>query len=105
MPAKAPRVLAHRGPSGYACENSLAAFREAVRLGADGVELDIHTTADGSLLIHHDPVIPGLGPISSHPLEAIRATPLPNGEPIPILEEALAMLGGRSEERRVGKEC
>jgi glycerophosphoryl diester phosphodiesterase len=94
MPAKAPRVLAHRGASGHACENSLAAFREAVRLGADGVELDIHTTADGSLLIHHDPVIRGVGPIASHRLEAIRATPLPNGEPIPILEEALAVLGG-----------
>lgn len=94
MPAPTPRVLAHRGASGHALENSLAAFREAIRLGADGVELDIHTTADGCLLIHHDPVIPGLGPIASHSLEAIRATPLPNGEPIPTLEEALAALGG-----------
>src|SRR5438552_4074289 len=94
MPPPTPRVLAHRGASGHALENSLAAFREAIRLGADGVELDIHTTADGSLLIHHDPVIPGLGPIASQPLEAIRATPLPNGEPIPTLEEALAALGG-----------
>ena len=84
MPAPTPRVLAHRGASGHALENSLAAFREAIRLGADGVELDIHTTADGCLLIHHDPVISGLGPIASHPLQAIRATPLPNGEPIPI---------------------
>jgi glycerophosphoryl diester phosphodiesterase len=94
MPASGTRVIAHRGASGHAWENSLAAFREAVRLGADGVELDIHTTADGKLLVHHDPVIAGLGPIASRSLEAIRATPLPNGEPIPILEEALAALGG-----------
>ncbi len=94
MPSPQPRVLAHRGASGHAFENSLAAFREAVRLGVDGVELDIHAAADGSLVVHHDAAIPGVGPIASNTLGAIRRVPLPNGEPIPTLEEALAALGG-----------
>ena len=73
-------------------ENSLAAFREAARLGADGSELDIHATADGALVVHHDPVIPGLGAIGALRLAEVRARPLPNGEPIPILAEALEVL-------------
>ena len=94
MPRQRPRVLAHRGASGHALENSLAAFREAVRLGADGVELDVHVSADGALVVHHDGEIAGLGPIAALPVNALRAAPLPNGEPLPTLGEALDVLGG-----------
>ena len=87
-------MLAHRGASGYAVENSLAAFREAIRLGADGVELDVHADRDGGLVVHHDPGIAGLGPIASHTLASIRAVRLANGEPIPTLSEALVVLSG-----------
>jgi glycerophosphoryl diester phosphodiesterase len=48
------RVLAHRGASGHERENTLAAFRLAGALGADGVELDVRPTADGVLIVHHD---------------------------------------------------
>ena len=89
-----PRILAHRGASGYEFENSLAAFREARRLGATGVELDIHASADGALIVHHDTEIEGAGAIGSLRLEEIRAVRLPNGEAIPTLLEALeACLG------------
>jgi len=84
-----PRILAHRGASGYAFENSLAAFREARRLGAAGVELDIHPSADGALIVHHDPEIEGAGAIRSLQLSEIRTLRLPNGEEIPTLPEAL----------------
>ncbi len=47
-------VFAHRGASGYAPENTLEAFHLAVELGADGVELDVHLTKDGELLVAHD---------------------------------------------------
>lgn len=49
-----PLVWAHRGASGYCPENTLAAFQKAVDLGADGVELDIHLTKDGALVVTHD---------------------------------------------------
>ena len=48
-----PLVIAHRGASGYEVENSLAAFRAAGDRGADAVELDIHATADGALVVQH----------------------------------------------------
>lgn len=89
-----PRILAHRGASGVQVENSLAAFREAIRLGADGVELDVHSSADGELIVHHDPELPGLGAIPNAKSGAIRALRLSNGEPIPTLSEALAVLAG-----------
>jgi glycerophosphoryl diester phosphodiesterase len=89
-----PSVIAHRGASGHAYQNSLAAFQRAVELGADGVELDIHATTDGVLLVHHDPEIPGIGPIGELPREAFAAYRLPNGEPIPTLAEALVLLRG-----------
>jgi glycerophosphoryl diester phosphodiesterase len=47
-------VSAHRGASGYAPENTMAAFRLAAELGADAVELDVHLTADDRLVVVHD---------------------------------------------------
>lgn len=47
-------ILAHRGASGYAPENTMEAFELAVKMGADGIELDVHFTADGEVVICHD---------------------------------------------------
>jgi glycerophosphoryl diester phosphodiesterase len=47
-------VIAHRGASGHAPENTLAAFRRAVEMGARAVELDVHQTLDGELVVAHD---------------------------------------------------
>ena len=47
-------VIGHKGAAGLAPENSLAAFRVAREIGADGVELDVRRTADGGLAVHHD---------------------------------------------------
>lgn len=51
------RIFAHRGASAYAPENTLEAFELAVQMGADGVELDIHMTKDGELVVAHDETI------------------------------------------------
>jgi glycerophosphoryl diester phosphodiesterase len=90
-----PSVIAHRGASGYEYENSLAAFRRAVMLDADGVELDVHASRDGRLVVHHDPALPGVGPISGLDLATIRAARLPNGEPVPLLSDVLDLVGDR----------
>ena len=90
-----PRVIAHRGASGYEYENSRAAFRRAVALDADGVELDVHATRDGALVVHHDPTLPGMGTIARLSLADVHGARLPNGEAPPVLSEVLDLLGDR----------
>ena len=48
------QIYAHRGSSGTHPENTLPAFAEAVRVGADGIELDVHLSKDGYLIVMHD---------------------------------------------------
>jgi glycerophosphoryl diester phosphodiesterase len=69
-------VIAHRGASWEEPENTLAAFRRAIELGADYVELDVHAAPDGSLRVVHD---------------------RPDGRTdAPSLEDALATVDGRA---------
>ena len=77
-----PLVIAHRGASAREVENSLAAFRAAAGLGSDGVELDIHATADGALIVHHDEKIGGVHHIPYLTAKRVRELRLANGEPI-----------------------
>jgi glycerophosphoryl diester phosphodiesterase len=49
--------IAHRGASGYEPENSLIAFQRAIELKADGIELDVHLSYDGELVVIHDETI------------------------------------------------
>src|SRR4051794_41750087 len=95
-----PSVIAHRGASGYEYENSRAAFRRAVMLDADGVELDIHATLDGGIVVHHDPEIPGVGPIAQLSLAEARRAPIRNREAPSLLAQAPHLVGkpGLSEE-------
>ena len=73
-----PLVWAHRGASGYAPENTLAAFQKAVDLGADGVELDIQLTKDDQIVVIHDETIDrtsdGKGWVKDYTLEEVRAS-------------------------------
>lgn len=78
-------VLGHRGASAHFSENTLPAFRGALDDGADGVELDVRRTADGSLAVRHEPTLP-----DGRPLLALSETELP-GE-IPLLGAALDVL-------------
>ena len=52
-----PQIIAHRGASYLAPENTLIAFKKAMELGADGVEMDVQQTSDAGLVIHHDYMI------------------------------------------------
>jgi len=51
---KLPLIIGHRGAKGIAPENSLSGFKKAIELGIDGVELDVHLTKDGKLVVIHD---------------------------------------------------
>ena len=87
-----PEIIAHRGASREQPENTLAAFRRAVELGADATELDVHRTADGVVVVHHDPEIVGLGAIRSLTLSQLAGHRV-RGEPIPLLDEVFATVG------------
>ena len=57
------------------------------------MELDIHATADGGIVVHHDPVLTGGRPLRTLTLVEATASLLPNGEPVPTLAEALEIIG------------
>ncbi len=80
-------VFAHRGCGEGCTENTLEAFAEARRRGADGVELDVRLTADGALAVHHDAELPGLGPIATLGVAELPAY-------VPLLADALAASEG-----------
>jgi glycerophosphoryl diester phosphodiesterase len=94
-------VIAHRGASHDAVENTLAAFREARAQGADGVELDVMRCATGEVVVFHDDDLQRLGGraglVRETPWAALRelrlGTGQGGGERIPLLEEVLEELG------------
>ena len=49
-----PYILAHRGASGYAPENTIAAFERAIAMRSDGIETDVRSSKDGTLVLIHD---------------------------------------------------
>jgi glycerophosphoryl diester phosphodiesterase len=67
------RVWAHRGARRQAPENTVAAFRLARALGADGVELDARRSADDGVVVHHDATARGVGLVAASLLAALRA--------------------------------
>jgi glycerophosphoryl diester phosphodiesterase len=72
MSSRRPLVLGHRGSPRRARENTIEAFALAREDGADGVELDVHRTRDGALLVHHDAGIEGFGVIAEHTAADVR---------------------------------
>ncbi|HSC89848.1 MAG TPA: glycerophosphodiester phosphodiesterase [Polyangiaceae bacterium] len=94
-PGARPLVLGHRGARAHAPENTFAAFDEALRQGAEGIELDVRMTADGELAISHDDAIEVLA--APHRVEIRRlsraqleCTRLLSGERLPFLDQVLA---------------
>jgi glycerophosphoryl diester phosphodiesterase len=98
--------IAHRGASGCTPPNTLAAFKKAVELGADGVEFDVQLSADGVPVIIHDFTVDsttdGSGRVAEMTLTQLkqldagsRFDPAFAGERIPTLEEALEAVGDR----------
>jgi glycerophosphoryl diester phosphodiesterase len=92
--------IGHRGAPRRYLENTTPSFTEALRLGADAVELDVHVTADGQPVVHHDPVLSARvtpahyvrKPIASIDGASIRAIDLGAGARIPTLAEVLLVL-------------
>lgn len=85
-----PRLIAHRGywRAPGCVQNSIAALQAAAKVGIYACELDVHATADGEIIVNHDPHIGGL-PISQTPYAQLERTRLANGEKIPTLSRYL----------------
>jgi glycerophosphoryl diester phosphodiesterase len=105
-PITRPAIIAHRGGSAYAPENTLAAFQSAVEQGADGIELDVHLSADGEVVVIHDADLErttdGSGSVYENPLAALKELDAGSwygsefiGEEIPTLDEVFELAGER----------
>ncbi|MFZ3070119.1 MAG: glycerophosphodiester phosphodiesterase family protein [Anaerolineaceae bacterium] len=101
-----PLIFAHRGASALAPENTLAAFRLARQLGADGIELDVMLSADDRLVVIHDDTVDrttnGSGKVAGMPYAALRELDAGahfgsafRGEQLPTLTEVYEELGGK----------
>ena len=99
-----PWIIAHRGASGYAPENTLVAFECAVQLGATFLETDLHLTRDGRFVAIHDATLErttnGHGSVHNYTMAELRELDAGKwfdrefmGEKIPTLEEVLAFSG------------
>jgi glycerophosphoryl diester phosphodiesterase len=70
-------VVGHRGNAAHAPENTLESFEQAVALGVDALEFDVRLTADGHVVVHHDPTVArttgGAGAVAALDLAALRA--------------------------------
>ena len=108
-PLKRLEIIAHRGYSGRAPENTLAALDAAVAAGADAVEFDVQPAACGTPVLFHDPMLGrttnGVGPVKRRPLGLLKALdagswfgPEYSGEKIPTLEEALEQVAGKVDQ-------
>jgi glycerophosphoryl diester phosphodiesterase len=101
-----PALMAHRGNSGLAPENTLAAFALALDTKAEWIELDVHLSADGEVVVTHDPTVDrctnGTGAIAEMTLAELRALdagswfgPEFAGKTVPTLAEVVALVGDR----------
>jgi glycerophosphoryl diester phosphodiesterase len=97
-PSARPLVIAHRGASGTLPENTLPAYEEAVAQRADMIEIDLHRTRDGAVVIAHDEELAGIGgrgEIGEATLAEVRALDAGGGERVPTLDEVLERFGAR----------
>lgn len=97
-----PQVWAHRGASHDAPENTLEAFRLAIDMEADGVELDVHLSSDGELIVSHDETVDrcssGTGRIVDYTVVELKEMDFSNhkrnfrGVKVPTLEEVYRLI-------------
>ncbi|HEX6573905.1 MAG TPA: glycerophosphodiester phosphodiesterase [Gemmatimonadaceae bacterium] len=94
-----PTAISHRGLRTSAPENTIAAFTAAIDAGADAIELDVHSTLDGVVFVHHDPSVPGPdGPVAFRTSDSrhIRSLRIGENHEIPTLDATIESAGSRA---------
>ena len=88
-----PLIFAHRGGCALGPENTVKAFDRGIATGADGLELDVHLSADGVVVVHHDDTLDrttnGTGPIAARTAAELSRVDAGEGEAIPVLADLL----------------
>lgn len=106
LTSKPFKNIGHRGAAGHAPENTLSSFQKALELGADTLELDVHLSKDGELIVMHDPRVDrttnGNGYIKDLTVEELKKLDTGKlfeayqGERIPLLQEVFDLLKGKA---------
>src|SRR5215208_3789095 len=90
--APRPMVFAHRGGSALKPENTIEAFDNGLAVGADGLELDVHLSSDGVVVVHHDSALDRTttltGPTAARTADELRQVN------VPTLADVLARYAG-----------
>lgn len=88
--------IAHRGAKAYEPENTLQAFQKALDLNSDGIELDVHLSSDGHIIVIHDETIDkmtnGKGYVNSFSLSELKSFRIADQHQIPTLKEVFDLL-------------
>jgi len=114
---KTPLIIAHRGASGSAPENTLAAIKLAMEIGVDMIEIDVHQSKDEHIVVFHDEFLDRItgveGRVIEYILEELQALDAGSsfdekfaGEKIPTLDEVLQLVDGKTKlliEIKVGR--
>jgi len=91
--------IGHRGAKGYEPENTLVSFEKAIEMGADGIELDVHLSLDGHLIVIHDETIDrttnGKGVVNQMTLQELKSFRINEKYEIPTLVEILDLVDQR----------
>src|SRR6516162_344808 len=86
-------VCGHRGAMGHCPENTMASFQRGLELGADWIELDVHLSRDGALIVIHDETLDrttnGHGLVCEHTVSELRSLDAGQGQHIMILPDVL----------------
>jgi glycerophosphoryl diester phosphodiesterase len=90
--------IGHRGAAGHAAENTIAAIRKGISLGADFVEVDVQRTSDGHLVVIHDATVDrttnGKGEVCDMTWDELQLLDAGGGERVPSVEAVLATANG-----------
>lgn len=93
------KIVAHRGASGYAPENTLLSFKKAIEIGCDKIELDVRLTKDKKVIVIHDDAVDrttdGRGKIVELTLKQIKKFNCEERQKIPTLQEVIDLCKGK----------
>jgi glycerophosphoryl diester phosphodiesterase len=91
--------IGHRGANGYEPENTMVSFQKAIEMGADGIELDVHLSADGHLIVIHDETIDrttnGKGAVNQLTMQELKLFRINEKYEIPTLDQVFDLVDKR----------